>query len=885
MKRLLSVLLTICIILTLAPVAAFAEENAGGICGDGLCWSVDADGTVRISGSGDMYDYPAVKLGSGYRTTAPWASCTPAMTALVIEDGVTSIGTSAFLGCIDLQSVVIGDSVKTVGSRAFEGCENLRTLTVGDGVEAVRDRAFYGCSALTAAVLPETLGTIGNYAFFGCESLGTVWIPASTRSVGSYAFSKCGMSTADIAAELTELPEGIFANCSKLVSVTLPESIESIGKKAFYGCSLLSILTVPAGLKSIASYAFYNCSSLSAFAIPDGVKTVEPWTFGNCSSLKTLTVPKGIESISDRAFYGCVALEKLAVGQSIEEWCSFDKGADNDSLDTATVTTEKYASILGYGYSEDGLFWVLDGKGTLTISGEGAMTDYTYTSTETGKFTTAPWGRFAGSIKRVVIEYGVTEIGDCAFYGLEKLTAATTPDSLMRVGANAFRACTKLTTVVLGNNLAEIGMCAFYSCSELKSISIPTTVTVIGEAAFSYCESLTRIAVPEGVKAIEKWTFYQCKALVDLVIGSSVEKIGDSSFCYCGELTDLDIPDSVSEIGTWAFGYCAGVKTINFSIRTKHIGEYAFCGCNSITDTYFGGSKAQWASVNVEAYNDPIKYAVQHFAKLDAPTITVTNVASTGKLQLKWTAVDGASQYELYRSTEKNGDYSRIYTTVKTSVTTTVGDIGKTYYYKVKSISEDENTASSELGVAAAGTFKCAAPVIRSENVASSGKIRLIWSAVEGVEKYEVYRATSEKGTYTKYYTTTSLSYTNTSASAGYTYYYKVKAVGADESSASEFSNLAYRTCDCASATVKIALSSGDPKLTWSAVTGAKSYVIYRATSSTGSYTKLATTTNLSYTDKSAASGRTYYYKVICLSSRTSAADSAYSTPVYIRAK
>ena len=177
-----------------------------------------------------------------------------------------------------------------------------------------------------------------------------------------------------------------------------------------------------------------------------------------------------------------------------------------------------------------------------------------------------------------------------------------------------------------------------------------------------------------------------------------------------------------------------------------------------------------------------------------------------------------------------------------------------------------------------------AAPTITLSNVASSGKIKISWKAVEGATKYEVYRATSKTGTYSLLTTTTSTSVTNTKNSTpGKTYYYKVRALGSASAATSAYSEVKSRTCDYARPAVSVTLSSGKPKLSWKAVDGATKYEIYRATSKSGTYSLMKTTISVAVTDIGAKKGTTYYYKVRAIGS-VSAATSAYSTVVSIKA-
>ena len=181
-------------------------------------------------------------------------------------------------------------------------------------------------------------------------------------------------------------------------------------------------------------------------------------------------------------------------------------------------------------------------------------------------------------------------------------------------------------------------------------------------------------------------------------------------------------------------------------------------------------------------------------------------------------------------------------------------------------------------------TCRCARPVVKPSYVGASGKPYIYWSAVDGANRYYVYRSTTKDGTYSFLGSTANLNYTDSKAEAGTTYYYKVKA-GIVNSVKSNSSAAVAITCRCARPSVKITTSNGSPRLTWNAVAGANKYEVYRATSKNGSYTKMFTTSNLSYTNTSAKAGTTYYYKVKAVSKVKSTANSAFSTVVSIRAR
>ena len=264
------------------------------------------------------------------------------------------------------------------------------------------------------------------------------------------------------------------------------------------------------------------------------------------------------------------------------------------------------------------------------------------------------------------------------------------------------------------------------------------------------------------------------------------------------------------------------------------------------------------------------------------PAVTVSNNTTSGKPVIKWSAVDGAAKYEVWRSTSKDGTYARMSTVSGTSLTNKSATAGTKYFYKVRAVADDGT--KSDFSTIKSIVCDCAKPVVKATNVAKSGKIKLSWAAVEGATKYEVWRSTSKDGTYTKMYTTTGTSYTNSNATAGKMYYYKVKAICANTNGNSAFSAIVSRTCDCARPDVSIKLSSGHLKLSWDKVTGAEKYYVYRATSKSGTYTKIGSTTSVSYTDKTAKAGKTYYYKVKAINTK-SAANSAYSLVDSIKAK
>ena len=263
-----------------------------------------------------------------------------------------------------------------------------------------------------------------------------------------------------------------------------------------------------------------------------------------------------------------------------------------------------------------------------------------------------------------------------------------------------------------------------------------------------------------------------------------------------------------------------------------------------------------------------------------APRVTIGNSSASGKPQLTWAAVDGAAKYEIYRSTQQSTGFTLLGTTTSTSYVNTGAAVGKTYYYRVKAVNSAGTSAYSNIVSGRAKAAIPAAPRVTIGNSSASGKPQLTWAAVDGAAKYEIYRSTQQSTGFTLLGTTTSTSYVNTGAAVGKTYYYKVRALNVDGAAGAYSSTVsgAAKAVAPAAPTVTMTYSDGGkPKLTWSAVSGATSYRVYRSESRGTGYSLLGTTTSTSYVNTGAAVGKTYYYRVKAVNS---AGTSAYSNIV-----
>jgi len=560
-------------------------------------------------------------------------------------------------------------------------------------------------------------------------------------------------------------------------------------------------------------------SQVKSVVIKDGVTSIGDCAFGGCISLTSVSIPDGVISIGFAAFESCSLLTGVTIPNSVTGIGDYAFGYCSSLISVTipgSVTSIGEAAFAG-------------GSTSVNVSRE----NKNYCSVDGGLYDKQ---------KTTIFHPGKIQNG-----------AFRVPDGVNRIGDSAFFDCTSLTSVIIPKSVTSIGSLAFLGCIRLTNVTIPDGVTSIGDAAFAGSSTSINVSrenknycsVDGGLYNKQKTTILHPGKIQNgtFRVPDGVTSIGDYAFDGYRSLTNVTIPDSVTNI-------CYG----------------AFLDCIKLTDVYYDGTASDWAKITIEEGNEDLTNATLHCAKSApaAPVVKLGNSATSGKPMLTWNAVYGATSYRIYRSTSKGSGYSLLGTTTATSYTNTGAKAGTTYYYRVKAcndagLSPYSNIVSGNVVV----TPKPSAPVVKIGNSAASGKPMLTWNAVSSATSYKVYRATSQKGTYSLLGTVTATSYTNTGAKAGTTYYYKVKAVNSAGESA--FSNVVSGKTTVTTLTMGHSATSGKPQLTWKAVSGAASYRVYRATTKNGAYSVINTTKALTYTNVGAALGTTYYYKVEAL--------------------
>ena len=361
---------------------------ASGTCDEFLTWTLDENGTLTISGEGLMEDF-------GRQDTAPWHEHREAIKKVVIKDGVTSIGSLAFLECVNLAEIEIADTVTDIELGAFWDCDSLVSIVIPNSVTAMEDcfhtklqsitlsnnltkidqgmfancteltsivipegvtslekGAFFGCENLESIILPSTLTKIGHEVFYGCTSLEMVAIPEKVTEIDGDAFQNTGLTSIEIPASVTTIWEGAFRECEKLTGIWVDKDntvYSSDASGALLDKEQKTLLQVPGGLTG-------------KYEIPDGVTSIEGWALSFCAKLTEVTIPDSVDTIGDGAFYGCAELKSVIVPAGIS---MIDEAVFSGCTNlTAVVIPDTVAEIREWAFDECDRLWHVLFNGT-----------------------------------------------------------------------------------------------------------------------------------------------------------------------------------------------------------------------------------------------------------------------------------------------------------------------------------------------------------------------------------------------------------------------------------------------------------------------------------------------------------------------------------------
>ena len=388
-------------------------------------------------------------------------------------------------------------------------------------------------------------------------------------------------STSDTIPYYSTYPVGVLTIPSFVTYNNINYSVTNIGSHAFYGCNGLTSITIPNTITSIGDYAFYGCHGLTSVSIPNSITNISHSAFSCCARLISLIMPNSVTNIGDCAFSGCSDLISVYYTGNLAQWCEISFGGHNANP--------------------------LNSAHNLYI-GDTLVTDLIIPSTipEVKDFA------FDGAECITSVDVSASRIGSNAFRNCSNMTSATIGNSVTSIGGGAFFQCSimeslnfnatnctsmeepflycpALTTIIIGNNVTNIPYSAFCGCN-ITSVTIPSSVTNIGDYAFKNCRRLTTINFnATNCNSMERSVWNECSSLSTLNIGDNVTRVPDNAFYNCSGLAGtLFLPNSITSIGSYAFYNCNGLTgTLSIPNFITSIGDFAFYGCAGLVGIDF----------------------------------------------------------------------------------------------------------------------------------------------------------------------------------------------------------------------------------------------------------------------------------------------------------
>ena len=584
------------------------------------------------------------------------------------------------------------------------------TATVANYYNNTPDGVIDIPDTVTKDNIDYTVTAIGNNAF---ESLNvsSVFIPATVTSIGPFAFRFCKFLATVTFAEDSQLKSiglGAFYGTEqaypRFKEIKIPDSVETIGNAAFRYCQNLERIALPSALQTLSNVTFYGCTALSEVTFPASLETIQVGAFGYCRNLSEVELPASLKTIQSYVFGGCSDLKTVSYDGSLEQWNHITANNDVLGYSCPSLVTDDYTAqfILVENDLPDHF------PKTVTIT--------KYTGTESTVI-----------LPSTISNWPVTKIGEDALKDNTTITSVTIPASVTEIGSNAFAGCTNLTSVKYGGDWSKLtiqsGNPAVQDAANAPlfdfaftpdntavivrykgtaaDVTIPSRykgkpVTMIDHAAF-YNSVVTSVTIPDSVTSIRDSAFVFCSQLTNISIPNSVTAIGSFAFDGCTKLESITLPSSLSTIQSYAFYNCGNLKTIRIPVSVTFIENFAFDGCPSSMTVTYSGSKTQWDAISKGSNNDVLENNLI-CAKLEA-----TFDPDNGESIFKQT-IDRGGKFKEPAAPSKenhtfagwyNGDEKFYFTTVPTGDVTLTANWEKSKY-KVSFITEHGDAPDSQ---------------------------------------------------------------------------------------------------------------------------------------------------------------------------------------------
>ena len=390
--------------------------------------------------------------------------------------------------------------------------------------------------------------------------------------------------------------DNAFKDNKRIKSVSIADSVETIGYSAFQGCTALERIGFPENEKfvEIQSSTFYGCARLSEVEIPDSVTEIEVCAFEECTELSSVKLPKRLEKLGGMAFGDCDKITRIEIPKSLKEcsWTVNYKGPFGECEGIREVRFEEGTTEIA-----SSLFGGCTGLEEIRIPD-------TVTVVESVAFSRCT------NLKQVTFSVNLTEIQNSAFSGCSKLESVEIPDSVTEIEVCAFEECTELSSVKLPKRLEKLGGMAFGDCDKITRIEIPKSLkecswtvnykgpfgecegirevrfeegtTEIASSLFGGCTGLEEIRIPDTVTVVESVAFSRCTNLKQVTFSANLTEIQNSAFSGCSKLENVQIPDGTKKIGYYVFQDCTSLTEASIPDSVMEIGDRTFSGCTSL---------------------------------------------------------------------------------------------------------------------------------------------------------------------------------------------------------------------------------------------------------------------------------------------------------------
>lgn len=642
-----------------------------GTCGENVTWTLDSEGLLVISGTGEMTDY----IGS-----APWWSKRDKIFSVIIEDGISNIGMRSFYDCAKLGSIEIPDSVTSIGQKAFYDCDNLISLFIKENVQSIGDDAFGACRKLTVMYpskdhARESSGTVGHSE---CENV---------RSYGITDEGQFYCIRNDNTAVVTKY-------LGSETQVTIPETVENYPVKEI-------------------GYAAYYRTNLTDVIIPDGVEKIGYWAFTGCRNMRGVYLPKSVQYIENYAFddnsqmlimFESDVLPKTG-GDEWNRYTDYVMGVEQygiyDSEYYYCITKNNEATLGAYYGDEKNVEIPEQIQGALVVRVSGTFyydedlesIKLPESLSEIGKNTFG----YCKNLKNVDIPKNVVNIGAYAFNFCQNIEKVIIPDRVQSIGKNAFGRCDKLQVLKLGKNLSVIDSYSFSHCKLLSEIIYNSVkIQEVGGRPFDYAGQDAdgiHVIVSKNVQVIPDSLFsseYEAPNITEVTFEEEgkCEKIGAFAFRYVSSLESIEIPESVTSIGYRAFEGCTGLKKIKFKGSAPvfeedwYYGDDCFVDVNA--DVYYPMNDASWTEEVRQNYGGTLIWIGYEKKKLDIiqqPADVEGSIGDTAVFAVEADGDDVTYQWQYCNSSSNYWADSKMTgaNTEKLEVKITKGRIGQKY--------------------------------------------------------------------------------------------------------------------------------------------------------------------------------------------------------------